>query len=897
MPFVPDAKPPAAGRFVPDAAPEFGDPRSDPAVARGEQEAIGVREDARLKRENLVRENALPGVPLDLDSGLPAATRSRLSFEKDIDRQADILTKAGHQVRKTKDGTNLIVRDGDKEVLLHPLNPTVNAGDVAGATFPILKGAVGAGTALATGGAPLLMQAGAMGLNLAGTQAVGEGGSRLLAGQTAGDLTSDALAEGAENAAIPALGAAAKGTSNAIRSRILAGAGELERRVPAAAARLGVEATPAMTSGSPAVAKLGKLTTAEETARQGALKATQDRAIGPSGRSTVLAEDEIANKAKPIFSDAEQAAKSDVTAKMTDAEREAQKQIQASLDSGLVPTTLTNSQAGAHLRGKFEAFEQGVKDAAAKNYPAFHEKAAEEGIVLNKKPITDLVSKISQEDPTGAQELLAPSIKQVKNVESKLTKPLAEAEPTGLVDARGRPIMKDEVPSPDLTFQDAIKLRSIVRTKLNSPTDPLGDVVKSYYSRLEKALTESIDDGLKRGSPELRTLYDTARGSYAKGADALDRGVVQKLFRNVGEAGRVPDEEVVRQVFSGKGKLTALQDMKNILDPKDYQLLLRSGVNNIMEDAAGGSATIDAGKFLSRINAIDPEVRREVLGSVSPGLEKELRDTATIMQRAQGTKIPKAELEDALRSKSGAGVMLERAIAREQQAQQEFNGTVQQALRNGVLTPKTASNDRFVSFLTSDVVDAADTRQALTQIAAKSPEAAEQIRQRVLKNVLDETGVKPPLGRETTGEVFDVDHSKLAAMLREATPSREKLQAAVGKEGVQFLDDLATYAEANAKRQVNEAGRHVSPETLAKETGSAALGFRRNAVGALVDVAALVGRALGGGRLVRSQAFKDWLETGALPVLSGPVGKPLRGVAVAAPSVLGAKSAMEEGKN
>src|SRR6185436_12296164 len=119
-------------------------------------------------------------------------------------------------------------------------------------------------------------------------------------------------------------------------------------------------------------------------------------------------------------------------------------------------------------------------------------------------------------DPTGAIASLAPSSKQVAGVGQAL---------------KGTA----EVPAPPLTFADAIRLRSIVRTKLNSPTDPLGDVVKSYYSRLEKALTESIDDGLQRGTPELRQLYETARGAYAKGADALDRGVVQKLFRNVGE--------------------------------------------------------------------------------------------------------------------------------------------------------------------------------------------------------------------------------------------------------------------------------------------------------------------------------------------------------------------------
>lgn len=912
MPFVPDNPTPATGRFVPDSAEakaasmgQFSgpDPNADPDAIRREQDTIEMRNAVRRKREQTVSENAQPGVPLDIDAGLPASERARLSFESDIGRQAEILRKNGRQVRPTKDGTNLIIRDGDKEVLLHPLNAAVSAGDVAGATFPIGKAAAATALATVTGGASLPVQAALMGAGTAGVQALGEGGSRLLAGQNLEGVAGDALKEGAVNAVIPAAGAALKGVSNAIRKRVLSGAGELEKRVPEAAARLGVPATPAETSGSPGVAKLGKLTAAEEANRQGALKASQDRAIGPSGRNTVLSEPEVAVGVQPIFAKAEQASAKGVTQGMTDAERAAQAQIQAALDSGVVPTNLTNSQVGSHIRSKFEAFEQGVKDAAVKNYPPVYAKAAEEGLVVDKKPITDLVAQLKKEDPTGAQELLAPSIKQVKTVEGKLTKPLQEAEPSGILDAKGREVMMPEVPAPDLTLQDAIKLRSIVRTKLNAPTDPLGDVVKSYYSRLNNALTDAIGDGttppkdslLQRGSPELRQLYDTARGSYAQGADALDRGVVQKLFRNVGEAGRVPDEDVVRQVFTSKGKLTALQDMKNILAPQDYKLLLRGGLNNIIEDAGGGGGKlVDAGKFMNRLfgpGGLDSEVRSEVLG---PQLEKTLRDNATLMQRAQGAKIPKPELEDALAGGSKAGSLLERAIQREQLHAQQFNGSVGKALRDGVLTPRMANDDHFVTLLMSDAAPANDVRQALTQVAAKSPEVADQVRQRVLKNVLDETGVRPPLGKQTTGEVFDSDPAKLAALLKEGSPSRDKLQAAVGKEGLQFLDDLATYAEATAKRQVNEAGRHVSPETLAKETGSAALGFKRNAVGALVDIAAPVGRALGGGKAVRSEAFKRWLETGELPVIGGRTGQLLRGATVPAPAILSAAKAVDD---
>lgn len=872
MPFVPDNPPPSTGRFVPDApAPRKAfDPIAAPDKLTADRRIlqtpggdVTLRNRDRAEVEQFVKDNAEPGTPLDTEAELPASTRARLSFESDPAMQVDLLTKQGLPSRLAKDGRTVIVRQDGKDVLLHPKTQDVSGGDVAGATFPLLKGAAGVATAAATGGASLPLQAALLGGSAAAVQGAGQGGSRILAGQPLDGVGEEALKEGALNAALPLAGAAVKGGANAIRSRILANQRPLEAALPDAAKRLGVETTAAETTGSPALAKLGKITPKEEASRQGVLKASQDRQIGPSGRSQVLSEDALAQKTKPIFSEAEQVAKQGTDTALSDASKAANAEIQASLDSGLVPTTKTNSEVGGYLRSKFDAFLQKVKDDAAKNYPAFHAKAAEEGVILDKKPITALAEKIKAEDPTDVIAKLAPSSKQVQDVGKALTKPLQEE----MTDAAGN--VTPEIPAPDMTFEDAIRLRSIVRTKLNSPTDPLGDVVKSYYKRLDGALTESIDDGLKRGSPELKKLYETARGSYAQGADALDRGVVQKLFRNVGETGRVPDEDVVRQVFSGPGKLTALQDMKNILDPQDYKLLLRSGLNSIVAESKAGGQLIDAGKFLNRLNALDPEVRAEVLG---PQLEKSLRANATLLNRAQGTKVPAAELQDALAQGSRAGPLLENAIAREESHNRIFNSTVQTRLRNGVLDPKTANDDRFVSYLMGDGVSAADTRQALTQVAAMSPETAEQIRQRVLQNVIDETGAKPPLGKITTG-IADADPAKLVEVLKPGLPSREKLQAAVGKEGLQFLDDLATYAEATAKRQVNESGRHVAPETLAKEGGSAALGFKRNAVGAAVDLASIGARALGGGRIVRSEAFKQWLETGELPTLGGKIGK------------------------
>ncbi len=163
-----------------------------------------------------------------------------------------------------------------------------------------------------------------------------------------------------------------------------------------------------------------------------------------------------------------------------------------------------------------------------------------------------------------------------------------------------------------------------------------------------------------------------------------------------------------------------------------------------------------------------------------------------------------------------------------------------------------------------------DIRQALTQIGAKSPEAVQDIRQRTLRDIVENSRAKAPLGRQTTGEVEDLSHEKLLEYTR---TNRPRYEAVLGKDGMAFLDDLATYAEGTAKRQAAESGRQVSGETLAKEVASGAAGFTRNAIGATVDAAGATARVLGGGAAVRNPTVRNFITTGELPVIGKAIEK------------------------
>lgn len=911
---VPVDAPPKT-RFDPSTIPPLGQLSNPSAVQPTaeqmlrDKEAVANRNAMRKQEEGFINDNALPDAPLKTREELPAMLRAKLSAEPDPTVQAAMLTKDGMPARVSKDKKNVIVRtwggDGNPmDVLLHPFG-AVTAGTIAGEAVPIAKMAANAGLAFLSSGASLLPAAGLMGVGAAGIEGAATGLSRLASGQPLSDTGKRAVKEGIINAALPLAGAGVSAATSGAGKILRSGMDVLENKLPAAADRLGIPTSVGETTGSPTLSKLARLTPAEDATRQNALRTSLDREVTLGGGSPgpLASEADIARNVQPIFSASEDAAAQVPRRVMSDAEREAQRVLKAQLDAGLVPAGASNSAVGQHIRGKFDEFVQKVKDAAERDYSLFHAKAAGEGITLDPAPITKLVAKIEQEDPHGVAELLAPSVRQVKGVEEKLTKPLAEAQPAKYSGLQQTTPATPEVPAPPLTFDEAIRQRAIVRQKLNAPDDPLGDVVKTYYKQLDKAYTEAIDGGLAKGSDDLRTLYETARSGYKQGATLLEKGVVQKLFREPGEAGRVADENVVRQMFTGTGKLEALRDMKQILgaNTPDYKLLLRQGVQNMMDDAAakGSGGMIDVNTFLSRFNGLDKEMRAEVFGP----LEAPLKATAEAMGIAQKgapavAKIPAEELTDALAGSPGSVKnLINQAVRRQQAYEQTYNGSIQQQLRNGVLTARTmgSADDFLTRFIGGANTSVADVRQALTQIGASSPAALEDIRKRTLQNVIDATRIQggaAPLGKATTGQVEDLNYAKLLPYLKGT--EREKYQAVLGDRGIKFLDDLATYAEATAKRQGAELGRAVTPETLAKESLSGAAGFRRNAIGALVDIAAPVGRFVGLGALARNPGVRRFLETGVLPQLYQPAEE----LALAATgTVRGANKVLADTKN
>ncbi len=275
MPFVPDAAPASTGRFVPDNAPVI--PGADPETQSTDLDTLATRTKIRKEREKIVAENAQPGVPLDLDAGLPASTRARVSFEPDLTRQAKMLPGG----RVTADGKNVIARVDGKDVLLHPLGGGLTVGSIAGEAAPLVKLGAAAGTAALTGGASLPASAALMGLGAAATEGALTGGSRVLAGQDIGDAAERATKEGILNATAPAV-LATGGAALKTGARALLGTEDaLSKAAVGAAGRQALPLTPSMARNSDV------LKSAERSAGTSVFDETQRKALALSKDAAV----------------------------------------------------------------------------------------------------------------------------------------------------------------------------------------------------------------------------------------------------------------------------------------------------------------------------------------------------------------------------------------------------------------------------------------------------------------------------------------------------------------------------------------------------------------------------------------------------------------------------------
>lgn len=791
-------------RSIREGQSPTGAPRSfSSAMAGPDLAVLGSIEEEKIREKEFIAKERQLGVPLDVNTGLPAGQRAKMSFERNPEKRAEWLSKQPgiESVRRTSSGDGIIVRVKDDQG-----NPRDILADERGFTmkdFADLAGDLPQITAAAllayfTGGLGLTAQALTVGGGTAATGATQDIAVRKGSGRDV-DLPEIAAARGIEaglNTALPLIPAGGKRLAQVVIGPFGRSVGPLEIEAKQAAERLGVPLTASQLTGSKAVARVEQFTkelplggplVEQAKAQDEAIRKVRNYLLGGEPE-TVPTSQEIAERTSGALAERRQGAETVAALKRREAEKTGEGEITRVLESELPVGSVTPSQAGNAVRSRVIAlrddFKKRVNEAYAKVYSL---PGADEAFVPSA-PVKTLVNDIRQSS-TEATEALVPEIRRIFQV-------------------------GETIPD-NMTLKQATELRSVIGDTLGKPA-ALPGISESYKERLYGALSESINEGVKKApNPEIGQALSEAQTLYKNEFHKFEQPGVKDLFSETapGKGFQVGDTQVAQRIVSGKGNVDQLRVYKDLLgaNSPEYQGLLRSAVTEMMDESRFGREFIDAGSFLNKLKGMSPEFRKEAIGPI----EKELVDNAQLIELAQGKKIPELDFERILNARPGKVASVVRDVVEEQAAiDRYYSSSLMKQLTDGRFNPASFNADEFVGRFV-DNASVKDLRQVMTQLRALDKELPDMVRRRSMLELLEKASADLTPEDKLTGEISRYSEDKLKSLL--SGPSGEKYRTLLGAETMDTLQDLTTIeaSREKARSMAKASGQLVYSNILA----------------------------------------------------------------------------------
>lgn len=822
-----EAQPPRRALDIgsPARAVEMEDAETRRQMSQQAQDEATRRKNAA--QEAFLKTNTEGGVPLDTEGGAPAGTRAKLSFERDINKQAEYLAKQPGvlKVRKTNDGEGLIMRvqgeKGERDVLVDERKLTLkDIADLAGDAPQVAAGIV---AAYFTGGMNLIPQSLATAGATAATGAAQDVAVRASRGQDI-DPAEIAAARGTGavvDAAIPLIPGGAKRVAQRLVAPFAKNAGPLEREAADAAGRLGIELSAAQRTGSPLLARAetfasklpgGGALVSQREAQDNAIREAQELILGGK-LNDVPTEQAVADAVQPIVAAERETARSAAASERTAAADAAQKQLISAIDSGVTPTSVQPSEAGGLLRKKVSTLRDQFKAQSRANYDEVYNKAGGEFVEVPLDAVKTLLDEI-RENTSEAAVKAAPGIRRVQSLGNSLPAGGTKTVASPILDQFGQAIMQQEKLPNGLPLNQVIELRSLINDQIGRG-EAIGSIPDRYLKRLAGALTESIEGAVNKvENAEVKTALKRANAYYRENVPKFEQRGVSELFAEETGAGFVDDSRIVRRVFDGQGDLDLLKRYESLLGPgsSEYKALVRSGVNRIIQDSTPlGEKFIDAGSFLQRLRSMDPEVRQKVFG----GIEPDLVNSARLLEVARGKKVNAEDLQTIMTAgPKDAAKKLQSAITKEEAYDRAYNTRLIRQLTDGTFDGASLNPDEFVSRFVENA-SAMEARRVMTMVRASSPEAAEAVRRRTIANILNKAGSREVKPEDAVND--SLGNLGYESLLKTMRADREKLTAIVGKDTMDQLADLTKVEAVRAKaaEQGGMAGQLVYSNILA----------------------------------------------------------------------------------
>jgi hypothetical protein len=663
--------PPPVSR--PGELPPTVDPQTRSAISLV-NEAI-AHAMANLQTQSETELGMRPGVPLDIETGLPSSTRAKLSFDDDVINQFQLLTRQYGAGNVERINNRFVIRNQIDpqtgkitDFLANP--PGLEGGDIAGMTgslLPIAGGVLGARAGGRIGATParrFLSGLGGMALGTEATAFAQQEVTRLLEGTDLkpGDLARERTVSAAQDMV---LGAALAGGAKVATKLGQAALGAVGIRTGETATEAAVKALERstgvkypLTPGEAAESPLAIRVEATAKPRFGSVGV-----LGAIEESKTKAEDELRRVFLGLprsLSDDELAAalpKADITGQQV---------------LGRLGTEALRLEGGVvKARGAVEA--AGTQEAQALAGVNLSQPLAsrEVGSALRTKMQTELASHSSRfgalyesffdaPETTAKTFSGAPLARAVETIEKKLTPSVLRSKEvkTGLVDESGAPLTttREVEERLDAFIEGPVKrvidtLKSLSTGKVSSADlksirtsidriigdgESIPGVDIKQLREIRGTITDAIGQSLNEaGGPALFNRWKQINDAFAKSRSRFDPDSISRMNIPPGASGYLGDAELARSVISGKGALDRYTEFKTFFGTAspEFQNVQRLAREQILQGGiAEETGYINGQRLRASLRSLDPEVARDLFGTT----KEELHRIGEALSVAQG---------------------------------------------------------------------------------------------------------------------------------------------------------------------------------------------------------------------------------------------------------------------
>lgn len=745
-----------------------------------------------------------PGIPLDINSGLPWGTRYLMeNFPTDEEKFRFLERKYPGKVRKNTYGHPVVeVTDetGTKDVLVDPIG--VELGDIseAAAEAPEWTAAIMAaiGTSGATSGPGLAKLAMRLGLPALAAQAGGtvkDVVTRALSGEEyqPTEIAKRRTALGAADFFSGlALGAGGKVASHLItpfqsKTPLQFNAKQAHQYIKDKYG-IDLQRTAGEVTGSETLIALEAQKSALPVSR-GVFRKFQTQKLEQI--------DELRNLMTGMVPDTEEGGKRIINAAsslVAPIEWEVEKTAKAAADSAAqaikagIGKRVDQTALGEAIEQRAVAKRAAFKFRDKANYDALFDHPKAKEFVIDADPLADSIRGVMDEMFPKVQKTVQQSTGVLGPSGAPITVPVEVQE---VLDKQIKPGLQARLEELAATRGGKVSLQSLkeIRTDIGDAIaigQAIPGVKEGTLKRAEKALTDAINDGLDQiGDPDLRKLWDTARTFHAKERPKFEKAGIAEIFRDPSQPGHLGPTKLVERVTSGSADAQdTYRAYREFFGPNSVEV---QGIQQAIRDdtlkLSELSETIDAAGFIKRLETLEqnaPDAFKDAFGAAG----KDLRLQAMAVRVAKGETVDKDELVAAVNSGTLTADKLRKLLNAQDKRTTEYANKLKADIAKGLDgTERIQPHEVVDKFVFRKSTAPEDLEKLVSELYRTAPDAVEDLRRLTMKRVLDDATVPLKSGDWT------LSAEKLESMLVDDN-LKKRLVSTLGMDGFQDLHEV-----------------------------------------------------------------------------------------------------------